>query len=104
MGSAVASLLLVASLRLQRRGHLFELAAHRTIDHFVAGGDAHAADQLLVEGDPPLDPALHAPRDVRDEAVGLPDVTREDWSVIRLCTAFEVLLSLGHLPVDVPAH
>src|SRR5438876_514489 len=49
-------------LRFQRRGHLFELAAHRAIDHFVAGGDAHAADQLLVHGDARLDPALQAPR------------------------------------------
>src|SRR6266571_1887532 len=59
----------IALSRLQGRGHLFELAAHRTIDHFVAGGDAHAADQLLVHGDARLDPALQAPRDVREAVV-----------------------------------
>src|SRR5712691_5519094 len=100
MGSAVASLLLVASLRLQRRGHLFELAAHRTIDHFVAGGDAHAADQLLVQRDARLDPALQAPRDVRDEAVDLRVVQRKGGADLGLDHALELVFQLEELPVD----
>src|SRR5437660_6615655 len=100
MGSAVASLLLVSLLRLQRRGHLFELAAYRTIDHLVAGGDAHAADQLPVQGDARLDPALQAPRDVRDEAVDLRVVQRKGGADLGLDHAFELVFQLGELLVD----
>src|SRR6266513_2091490 len=81
----------------QRRGHLFELAAHRTIDHFVAGGDAHAADQLLVHGDARLDPALQSPRDVRDEAVDLRVVERKSGADLRFDHAFEIVLQLDEL-------
>src|SRR6266513_384977 len=84
----------------QRRGHLFELAAHRTIDHFVAGGDAHAADQLLVHGDARLDPALQSPRDVRDEAVDLRVVERKSGADLRFDHAFELVLQLDELLVD----
>src|SRR2546427_3037173 len=87
-------------LRFQRRGHLFELAAHRAIDHFVAGGDAHAADQLLVHGDARLDPALQAPRDVRDEAVDLRVVERKSGADLRFDHAFELVLQLDELLVD----
>src|SRR5882762_5019922 len=90
----------VTSLRFQRRGHLFELAAHRAVDHFVAGGDAHAADQLLVHGDARLDPALQAPRDVRDEAVDLRVVQRKGGADLRFDHAFELVLQLGELQVD----
>src|SRR5437773_6961478 len=86
--------------RFQRRGHLFELAAHRTIDHFVAGGDAHAANQLLVHGDARLDPALQAPRDVRDEAVDLRVVQRKSGADFRFDHAFELVLQLDELLVD----
>src|SRR3989449_2245587 len=87
-------------LRFQRRGHLFELAAHRAIDHFVAGGDAHAADQLLVHGDARLDPALQAPRDVRDEAVDLRVVQRKGGADLGLDHAFELVFQLDELLVD----
>src|SRR5436309_11107758 len=87
-------------LRFQRRGHLFELAAHRAIDHFVAGGDAHAADQLLVHGDARLDPALQAPRDVRDEAVDLRVIERKSGADLRFDHAFELVLQLDELLVD----
>src|SRR5712692_6602037 len=100
MGSAVASLLLVTSLRFQRRGHLFKPAAHRTVDHFVAGRDAHAADQLLVHGDARLDPALQAPRDVRDETVDLGVVERKGGADLGLDHAFELVLQLDELLVD----
>src|SRR2546427_13089088 len=83
------------SLRLQRRGHLFELAAHRAVDHFVAGGDAHAADQLLVQGDARLDPALQAPRDVPDEAGELRAVQREFGADLGLAHAFELVFQLA---------
>src|SRR6266513_2714090 len=84
----------------QRRGHLFELAAHRTIDHFVAGGDAHAADQLLVHGDARLDPALQSPRDVGDEAVDLRVVQRKCGADLRFDHAFELDPQLDELLVD----
>src|SRR5881296_2349015 len=87
-------------LRFQRRGHLFELAAHRAIDHFVAGGDAHAADQLLVHGDARLDPALQAPRDVRDEAVDLRIVQRKGGADLGLDHALELVFQLDELLVD----
>src|SRR5438094_4248289 len=88
------------SLRLQRRGHLFELAAHRAIDHFIAGRDAHAADQLLVYGDARLDPALQAPRDVRDEAVDLRIVQRKGGADLGLDHALELVFQLDELLVD----
>src|SRR5713101_10036688 len=88
------------SLRFQRRGHLFEPAAHRAVDHFVAGGDAHAADQLLVHGDARLDPALQAPRDVRDEAVDLRVVQRKGGADLGLDHAFELVFQLDELLVD----
>src|SRR5438477_1955516 len=84
----------------QRRGPIFELAAHRAIDHFVAGGDAHAADQLLVHGDARLDPALQPPRDVRDEAVDLRVVQGKGGADLRLDHAFELVLQLDELLVD----
>src|SRR5207249_3178946 len=84
----------------QRSGHLFELAAHRTVDHFVACGDAHAADQLLVQCDARLDPALQAPRDVGDEAVDLRVVQGKGGADLRLDHAFELVLQLDELPVD----
>src|SRR5205823_14504599 len=89
-----------ASSGLQRRGHIFELAAHRAIDHFVAGGDAHAADQLLVHGDARLDPALQPSRDVRDEAVDLRVVQGKGGADLRLDDAFELVLQLDELLVD----
>src|SRR2546422_2244125 len=84
----------------QRRGHLFELAAHRAVDHFVPGGEGHAVDQLLVHGDARLDPALQAPRDVRDEAVDLRVVQRKGGADLGLDHAFELVFQLDELLVD----
>src|SRR6266853_1178433 len=99
-GDKTDHLQLLHSSGFQRRGHVFELAAHRIIDHFVAGGDAHAPDQLLVHGDARLDPALQAPRDVRDEAVDLRVVQRKGGEDLDFDHAFELVLQLDELLVD----
>src|SRR6267143_792219 len=99
-GDKMDLLQLLHSSGFQRRGHLFELAAHRAVDHFITGRDAHAADQLLVHGDVRLDPALQAPRDVRDEAVDLRVVQRKGGADLGLDHAFEPVLQLAELLVD----
>src|SRR3981081_3458195 len=76
-----------------------ELAAHRVVYHFVAGGDAHAADQLLVQGDARLHPALQAPRDVRDETVDLRVVKRKGGADLGFDDALALVFQLDELPV-----
>src|SRR5882672_9299299 len=84
----------------QRGGHVFELAAHRAVDYFVAGRDAHAADQLLVQGNARLDPALQAPRDVRDQTVDLRVVQRKGRADLGFDDALALVFQLDELPVD----
>src|SRR5690349_2949880 len=99
MGSAVAFLLLDSST-FQRRGHVRELAAHRPVDHLVAHGDVHAANQFPVHGDARLDAALEAPGDVGDQAVDLRVVERKGAADLRLEHAIALVIERGELGVD----
>src|SRR6266568_2784355 len=93
-------ILRIHSSRLQRRGHVGELAAHRAVDHFVADDDAHAADQLLVHGDARLHPAPEAPPEVRHEAVDLGVVQRKRGADLGLDHALAPVLELLEQGVD----
>src|SRR2546422_4776041 len=94
------AVLRIHSSALQRGGHVFELAAHRAVDHLVAGRDAHAPDQLLVQGDVRLDPALQAPRDVRDEAGDLRVVQLEGGADLGFDDGLALVLEPDELRVD----
>src|SRR6266568_3549583 len=93
-------ILLIHSSAFQRGGHVFQPAAHRGVDDFVADGDAHAPDQLLVQGDVRLHPALEAPLEVGDEARELRVVEPESRSDLRLDHAFVRVLQLQELCAD----
>src|SRR6266849_2175967 len=84
----------------QRGGHVFQPAAHRGVDDFVADGDAHAPDQLLVQGDVRLHPALEAPLEVGDEARELRVVEPESRADLRLDHALVRVLQLQELRAD----
>src|SRR6266498_1105121 len=87
-------ILRIHSSAFQRGGHVFQPAAHRGVDDFVADGDAHAPDQLLVQGDVRLHPALEAPLEVGDEARELRVVEPESRADLRLDHAFVRVLQL----------
>src|SRR6266567_2993055 len=93
-------ILRIHSSAFQRGGHVFQPAAHRGVDDFVADGDAHAPDQLLVQGDVGLHPALEAPLEVGDEARELRVVEPESRSDLRLDHAFVRVLQLQELCAD----
>src|SRR6266536_2061011 len=93
-------ILLIHPSAFQRGGHVFQPAAHRGVDDFVADGDAHAPDQLLVQGDVRLHPALEAPLEVGDEARELRVVEPESRADLRLDHAFVRVLQLQELRAD----
>src|SRR5260221_6817310 len=92
--------ILAPSLAFQRRRHVFELAAHRAVDDFVADGDVHAADQLAIERDARLHAALEAPGYVRDQARDLRIVERKGAADLGLEHAFALVLQRRELRVD----
>src|SRR6266581_3963015 len=93
-------ILLIHPSAFQRGGHVFQPAAHRGVDDFVADGDAHAPDQLLVQGDVRLHPALEVPLEVGDEARELRVVEPESRADLRLDHALVRVLQLQELRAD----